>query len=56
MPPATGSLKKAYSYQRDDIIEKEGWTTMPGSTQPVEGAADVRAKRILKASLSAKNG
>ncbi len=33
------ALKKAESFNRSDMIEKGGWATMPGSKDPVEGAA-----------------
>lgn len=35
------ALRKADSYQRGDMIVKGGWVTMPGSTDPVTGAADI---------------
>src|SRR5690348_17146978 len=43
-PDATAqlaALKSAETYQRGDIIAKGGWATMPGSTDPVAGAANI---------------
>lgn len=50
------ALKKAYSYQRDNLIEENGWATMPGSKEPVVGAAGLCAQRIVDAGLPATNG
>lgn len=46
-------LKKVESYQRVDLIEKDGWVTMPGSKDPVAGAADICAQQLVNASLPA---
>lgn len=46
------ALKKADSYERSDLIEKGGWVTMPGSTDPVAGAADICAQKLMSTSLS----
>lgn len=41
------ALKKADSgYEQADLIKKSGWTTMPGSKGPVEGAADIYARNL----------
>jgi GH24 family phage-related lysozyme (muramidase) len=45
------ALKKASSYQRGDLITKNGWVTMPGSTDPVRGAAEVCVEKLMNASL-----
>jgi hypothetical protein len=51
------ALKKASSYQRSDMIEKSGWVTMPGSADPVAGAADVCVQKLMSAGLkTATNG
>jgi hypothetical protein len=42
-------LKKASSYEQGDIIKKGGWVTMPGSTEPVAGAADICAQLLSTA-------
>lgn len=47
------ALKKTDSYERGDLIKKGGWVTMPGSTDPVAGAADICAQSLLSASLPA---
>jgi hypothetical protein len=50
-------LKKASSYQRGDMLVKSGWLTMPGSTGPVTGAADICVQKLMSASLkTATNG
>ena len=50
------ALKKAYSFERSDLLEKNGWVTMPGSKQPVAGAALICAEKIVDAGLPAANG
>jgi hypothetical protein len=50
-------LKKASSYQRGDILIKSGWLTMPGSKDPVAGAADICVEKLINAPLkTATNG
>ncbi len=44
-------LKKASSYQRSDMIAKGGWATMPGSTEPVLGAANICVDKLMNADL-----
>src|SRR3984957_4020921 len=44
-------LKKASDYQRGQILVKNGWATMPGSTDPVRGAADICVKKLMSAGL-----
>jgi hypothetical protein len=43
------ALKKASSYEQGDMIKKGGWVTMPGSTDPVAGAADICAQLLSTA-------
>jgi len=43
------ALKASNSWNRDDLIEKGGWTTLPGAEKPIQGAADLCAKRLLEA-------
>ena len=45
------ALKNASSYQRSEIIVKGGWVTMPGSTDPVRGAADICVDMLMRAPL-----
>jgi hypothetical protein len=33
------------------MIVKGGWATMPGSTDPVRGAADICVEKLMNASL-----
>ena len=49
------ALKEAYSYQRRSLIEAKGWTTLPGTENPISGAADLCADRILEAGLPTGN-
>jgi hypothetical protein len=41
------ALKKADSYEQGDLITKGGWATMPGDTNPVAGAADICAQKLV---------
>jgi hypothetical protein len=41
------ALKKVQSYQRSGMIVTGGWVTMPGSTDPVRGAADICAEKLM---------
>ncbi|MBN8888953.1 MAG: hypothetical protein ABS99_03630 [Acetobacteraceae bacterium SCN 69-10] len=43
------ALKKADSYSRSSLIEKDGWATLPGGKNPVDGAADLCARRLVSA-------
>jgi hypothetical protein len=55
-PDATAqlaALKKADSYERGDLVRKAGWTTMPGSKDPVAGAADICAQQLVSATPAA---
>ena len=40
-------LKKAESYERSDLIDKGGWTTMPGSKDPIAGAGYICVDRLM---------
>ena len=42
-------LKKASSYEGSQIVEKNGWATMPGSADPVRGAADICVQKLKSA-------
>jgi hypothetical protein len=50
------ALKKTDSYERGDMIQKDGWATMPGSKAPIAGAADACAQQLVDASPSAPKG
>ena len=41
-------LKETAYWQRDDYVEKIGWSIMPGSKSSVRGVADKCAKQILE--------
>ena len=43
------ALKKSDSYERGDFIKKNGWATMPGSKDPVTGAAVLCAQQLVTA-------
>ena len=46
-PDAVAQLadsEEGSDYQRGDMLVKSGWLTMPGSTDPVRGAADICAR------------
>jgi hypothetical protein len=47
------ALKKTDSYERSDLLKKDGWATMPGSKEPVNGAASICVQRLIDASLPA---
>jgi hypothetical protein len=40
-------LKKTESYRRSDLLQKAGWVPMPGSKDPVAGAATICAQTLL---------
>ncbi len=42
------SLAKQDSWERDSIVEKAGWTTLPGTKKAVEGAAALCAAELFK--------
>jgi hypothetical protein len=46
------ALTKASSYQRGDMLVKSGWLTLPGSTDPVAGAADICVQKLMRANLN----
>ena len=55
-PDAAGqlaALKKESSWSRDSLIEKAGWTTFPGDSKPVPGAADLCAEHLVAVELPA---
>lgn len=41
------SLKEASRYQRDDILDKAGWTTLGGLDKPIKGAAEACAVKLV---------
>jgi hypothetical protein len=45
------ALNKAQGYERNEILAKGGWVTLPGSTEPVQGAASICAENLMKPPL-----
>jgi hypothetical protein len=45
------ALKKTDTWGRDDFIKKGGWVTLPGTKDPVSGAANLCAEQLMKAEL-----
>ena len=43
------ALAKEDSWERGDYIEKQGWATMPGSTEANDDVAEACAEELLKA-------
>jgi hypothetical protein len=43
------ALRASDSWKRDDLIDRAGWTTMPGIEKPIQGAADLCVKHLLEA-------
>jgi hypothetical protein len=41
-------LKETNTWQRDDFIDKGGWTTLRGMKSPVEDAAGICADKLLQ--------
>jgi hypothetical protein len=50
------ALKMSSSYERSGLITKNGWATMPGSQDPVAGAADLCAQQLVDAIPLAPKG
>jgi len=46
------ALKASNSWNRDELIDKGGWTTPLGADKPVQGAADLCTQRLLEAKAS----
>lgn len=42
-------LKKAATWDRNALIEKGGWVTLPGTQEPVTSAADLCVKQLMTA-------
>ncbi len=43
------ALKASNSWNRNDLIDKAGWTTPPGAEKAIQGAADLCVKHLLEA-------
>lgn len=46
------ALKASNAWNRDDLIDKGGWSTPAGLEKPVQGAADLCAKRLIDAKVA----
>lgn len=46
------SLKKAEQWKRAGLVEDGGWATLPGTKDPVSGAASLCAEQLLDANLA----
>jgi hypothetical protein len=53
MKAQLATLKAANAWNRDDLIDKAGWSTPPGIEKPVRGAAELCAQRLLEAKAAA---
>jgi hypothetical protein len=49
------TLKKADYWNRDDVLEKGGWLQIGGLKEPIDGAAELCAERLLETKLPATN-
>jgi hypothetical protein len=50
------ALKAADTWKRDDVLDKAGWTTTPGTERPIQGAAGLCVKRLLEAKAAGTAG
>jgi hypothetical protein len=49
MTAQLAALKASNSWNRNDLIDKAGWTTPPGIDKPIQGAGELCATRLLEA-------
>jgi len=50
------SLNQVEKWDRVNFITKGGWTTLPGMTEPVTGAADVCSQQLMNETRPPSNG
>ena len=43
------ALKASDSWSRSEYIEKGGWATLAGMKEPIDGAANLCAQRLMEA-------
>ena len=58
-PDATArlaTLKTTVGSERGELLSKNGWATIPGSKDPVVGAADSCAQQLVTTGLTAAKG
>ena len=48
MTAQLAALKASDSWKREELLDKAGWTTLPGNKEPIEGAATLCAKQLLE--------
>ena len=48
------SLKKSDYWSRDDFLVKGGWVTLAGEKQPIDGAAELCADRLMSPKVKTK--
>ena len=56
MTTQLAALKASNSWNRDDLIDKAGWSTPPGLEQPIRGAAELCVNRLLEAKAPGASG
>jgi hypothetical protein len=52
-PAQLVSLKTLDQWQRSDFITKGGWATLPGTKDPVSGAAELCSRQLADTSVTA---
>jgi hypothetical protein len=45
------TLKQTNSWQRDEVVTRGGWATLPGAAMPATGVADLCAQRLASMQL-----
>ena len=53
MSAQLAELKKVQSYEVNSLLVKGGWVTMPGDPEPVVGAADICAQKLMNPTVQA---
>jgi hypothetical protein len=43
------ALKASSTWNRNELLDKAGWTTLPGTDKPIQGAGELCATRLLEA-------
>lgn len=46
------SLKKSDYWSRDDVLEKGGWLALAGMKEPIDGAAELCAEKLVATKLA----
>jgi hypothetical protein len=46
------SLKKSDYWSRDDVLQKGGWLAIAGMKEPVDGAAELCAEKLVATNLA----